>query len=83
MEAKEKCPKTSMVKFHQQDCQQLRSCFPNASFDTVIDTFGLCSVEDPVAMLREMARVCKPDGRVYLLEHGRSATWPRFAFSSN
>ncbi|TPX70583.1 hypothetical protein SpCBS45565_g01670 [Spizellomyces sp. 'palustris'] len=40
-------------------------------YDTVIDTFGLCSCSDPVAALREMARCCKPDGRVLLLEHGR------------
>lgn len=48
---------------------------PDAAFDTVIDTFGLCSYDDPVAVLREMARVCKPDGKVLLLEHGRSITW--------
>jgi methyltransferase OMS1 len=47
-----------------------------ASMDTVVDTFGLCSYEDPVRALREMARVCKPQGAVLLLEHGRSSyTW--------
>ena len=29
------------------------------SFDAVVDTFGLCSFEDPVAALREMSRVCR------------------------
>ena len=28
--------------------------FPAASFDAVVDTFGLCSYEDPAAVLREM-----------------------------
>ena len=28
--------------------------FRDESFDTVVDTFGLCSFEDPVAALREM-----------------------------
>ncbi|KAJ3038938.1 Methyltransferase-like protein 7B [Rhizophlyctis rosea] len=45
---------------------------PPAEFDTVVETFGLCSCADPVASLKEMARVCKPDGRILLLEHGRS-----------
>lgn len=49
--------------------------FPDDSFDCVVDTFGLCSFDDPVAVLQEMARVCKPDGKILLLEHGRSKSW--------
>jgi hypothetical protein len=37
-----------------------------------VDTFGLCSFEDPVAALQEMERVAKDDGQILLLEHGRS-----------
>lgn len=44
--------------------------FADASFDTVVDTFGLCSFDDPVAAVREMARVCRPDGSILLIEHG-------------
>lgn len=40
------------------------------SFDTVIDTFGLCSCKDPIAALKEMSRCVKPDGRILLLQHG-------------
>ncbi|KAI8848128.1 S-adenosyl-L-methionine-dependent methyltransferase [Chytridium lagenaria] len=47
---------------------------PDASFDTVVDTFGLCSFSDPVACLKEMTRITRPNGRILLLEHGRS-TW--------
>jgi methyltransferase OMS1 len=46
--------------------------FPERSFDTVVSTFGLCAFSDPVAALREMARVCRADGLILLLEHGRS-----------
>ena len=57
------------------DAQDLSQHAENASFDTVIDTFGLCSHEDPVRALREMARVTRPGGKILLLEHGRSS-WP-------
>ena len=56
------------------DAQKL-SQFPDSSFDTVVDSFGLCSFDDPVAVLIEMKRVCKKGGKILLLEHGRSKTW--------
>lgn len=49
--------------------------FPDNCFDTVVDTFALCSYDDPVAVLKEMKRVCKTEGKILLLEHGRSKTW--------
>lgn len=59
--------------FRRMDATNLS--FRDGSFDTVIDTFGLCSCDRPVHALREMARVCKPadaGGRILLLEHGKS-----------
>lgn len=38
-----------------------------------VDTFGLCSFEDPAVALKEMQRCCRPGGKVLLLEHGRSS----------
>lgn len=49
-----------------------RLAFPDASFDTVTVSLTLCTVPDPAQTLREMARVCAPDGRVVLLEHVRA-----------
>lgn len=46
--------------------------FPDASFDTVASSLSTCTFPDPVRALREMRRVCKPDGQILLLEHGRS-----------
>lgn len=43
----------------------------DGSFETVTATCVFCSVADPVAGLREVARVVRPDGQVLLLEHVR------------
>ena len=53
--------------------------FADASFDTVAISLALCTVPDPVAAMRELARVCRPDGRVVLLEHVRSPVGPVYA----
>ena len=49
--------------------------YPESSFDTLVDTFGLCSIDDPAAVLKELQRVCKAGGKILLLEHGRSKTF--------
>lgn len=43
------------------------------SFDTVVDTFGLCSCHDPVKALQEMEKGLRPGGQLLLLEHGKSS----------
>ena len=52
------------------DAQRL--AFGDHSFDTVVSTLSTCTFPDPVKALREMHRVCRPGGRILLLEHGRS-----------
>jgi ubiquinone/menaquinone biosynthesis C-methylase UbiE len=46
--------------------------FPDNSFDTVISALSTCSFLNPIKALQEMRRVCKPGGRILLIEHGRS-----------
>lgn len=58
------------VALRAADAETLR--FPDASFDTVVSTLSLCTFPNPVAALGEMERVRRPDGRILLLEHGRS-----------
>ncbi|CEM02498.1 unnamed protein product [Vitrella brassicaformis CCMP3155] len=48
----------------------LKLDFGDDTFDTVVDTFGICSYEKPVETINEMARVMKPSGKMLLLEHG-------------
>jgi ubiquinone/menaquinone biosynthesis C-methylase UbiE len=58
----------------QMDAQRL--AFRDASFDTVAVSMALCTVPDPSVALRELARVCRPDGHVVLLEHVLSPVRP-------
>ncbi|MEK6325958.1 MAG: class I SAM-dependent methyltransferase [Actinomycetota bacterium] len=46
--------------------------FEDGSFDSVVSTLVLCSVETPAAATGEIVRVLKPDGRLLTLEHVRS-----------
>ncbi|MDZ7775300.1 MAG: methyltransferase domain-containing protein [Bacteroidales bacterium] len=46
--------------------------FEDDAFDTVVTSCVYCSVPDPVQGLKEMKRVCKPNGKILMLEHVRS-----------
>jgi ubiquinone/menaquinone biosynthesis C-methylase UbiE len=45
---------------------------PDASYDTVVSTWTLCTVPHPELALAEIARVLRPGGRFRFVEHGRS-----------
>ncbi|MDA8212815.1 MAG: methyltransferase domain-containing protein [Clostridia bacterium] len=57
------------VTLLEMDAQAMT--FPDNTFDTVVATCVFCSVPDAILGLQEIKRVCKPDGRVLLLEHMR------------
>jgi ubiquinone/menaquinone biosynthesis C-methylase UbiE len=44
----------------------------DASVDTVLVTFALCTIPDPVAALHGMARVLRPGGSLIFCEHGKA-----------
>jgi len=52
------------------DAQNL--LFPDNSFDHVLATYTISAVPDPVRTLLEIKRVCRPGGRIVLLNHFQS-----------
>lgn len=60
------------IKFETADVTQLQ--YQDNQFDIVSISFGIRNVSDPVKALKEMARVCKPGGRVMVLEFGQMQT---------
>ena len=59
------------VNFAVMDAEHLQ--FPAESFDTVVSTLSTCTFPDPVKVLQEIKRVCRPNGLILLLEHGHSS----------
>jgi ubiquinone/menaquinone biosynthesis C-methylase UbiE len=58
------------VKFYNMDAELME--FHDNTFDTVFTTCVFCSVPDPVQGLKEIKRVCKPGGKIIMIEHVRS-----------
>jgi ubiquinone/menaquinone biosynthesis C-methylase UbiE len=50
--------------------------FPDGAFDTVAISLALCTIPNPGHALRELGRVCRPEGRIVMLEHVRSTARP-------
>ena len=58
---------TEMLKASAEDIP-----LDSNTFDTVVMTWTLCSVTDPISALSEIKRVIKPGGKVIFAEHGQS-----------
>src|SRR5918995_1059866 len=61
----------SNVRLLEMDAQNLT--FADDSFDIVYAPYLVSVVPDPVAVVREMRRVCRPGGKIIILNHFRSA----------
>jgi SAM-dependent methyltransferase len=70
--------------------------FDDASFDTIVSTWTLCSIPDLPAALLELRRLLRPGGHFVFIEHGRAEAertarwqdrlnpfWRRFADGCN
>ena len=58
------------VRLLEMDATNLK--FPDDTFDVVYAPYVISVVPDPVAVTREMVRVCRPGGRIVILNHFRS-----------
>jgi len=45
---------------------------PDASFESIVSTFTLCTIPDVAGALLEMRRALVPGGHFYFVEHGRA-----------
>src|SRR5260370_871911 len=59
------------VEFLSQSAEEVLP-LADASMDTVVLTWTLCSIADPQRALKEMKRVLKPSGKLIFVEHGRT-----------
>lgn len=59
------------IIFLEMDVQHLS--FDDNAFDCVLTSCVFCSVPLPVQGLKEIRRVCKPGGKIVMLEHVRSS----------
>jgi len=55
------------IRLLEMDAQNLT--FPDNSFDIVYAPYLISVVPDPVQVVREMRRVCRPGGRIVILNH--------------
>ena len=76
----EKCRRAGATRFQPGitllQADTLRLPFADDVFQIVSVAFGLRNVADTDAGLREMARVCRPGGRVAILEFSTPTAWP-------
>ena len=59
------------VEFLSQSAEETLP-LADQSVDTVVTTWTLCSIADPLRALRQMKRVLKPSGRLIFVEHGQA-----------
>src|SRR3954454_14027864 len=69
--ARKRLPASIQIEFLPQSAEE-QLPLADASIDTVVITWTLCSIANPAKALEQMARVMKPGGQLMFFEHGRA-----------
>ncbi len=70
--ARERVAKNGLRNVRVMEMDAAALTFADNSFDIVYAPYLISVVPDPVAVVREMRRVCKPGGRIVILNHFKS-----------
>jgi ubiquinone/menaquinone biosynthesis C-methylase UbiE len=71
--ARERAKRANMkVEFLSQSAEDTID-LADESIDTIVMTWTLCSIADPMRALAQMKRVLRTNGRMLFIEHGKSA----------
>ena len=66
---KERHSLDNVIGLEEMDAEQME--FPGNSFDKVVAMYVVSVVPDPVRLIEEMRRVCKPRGELFIVNHFR------------
>ncbi|HZI79521.1 MAG TPA: methyltransferase domain-containing protein [Vicinamibacterales bacterium] len=70
--AHERVAKEGLTNVELLEMDATKLAFEDNSFDVVYAPYVISVVPDPVAVVREMSRVCRPGGKIIILNHFRS-----------
>ena len=72
--ARERVVKKGVKNIRLQEMDAANLTFPDDAFDIVYAPYVISVVSDPVKVVSEMRRVCRPGGKIVILNHFRSRT---------
>jgi phosphatidylethanolamine/phosphatidyl-N-methylethanolamine N-methyltransferase len=72
--AHERVVKKGVTNVRLQEMDAANLTFADDSFDIVYAPYVISVVSDPVRVVNEMRRVCRPGGKIVILNHFRSRT---------
>ena len=73
MKARERVERKGLRNVSLMEMNAANLSFPDNSFDVVYAPYVISVVPDPVQVVGEMRRVCRPGGKIIILNHFRSA----------
>jgi phosphatidylethanolamine/phosphatidyl-N-methylethanolamine N-methyltransferase len=72
--ARERVVKKGVTNVRLQEMDAANLSFADDSFDIVYAPYVISVVSDPVKVVNEMRRVCRPGGKIIILNHFKSPT---------